>query len=138
MPRVFLVECDAELRTRLRDLLLKSGHEVLEFTNGKDVLEMYQRLRPDLVVTDLVMPEKEGLELLLELRRIVQNAKCIAMSESGPGGDAYLQVARKFGAKLTLSKPFTDAEFLAAVVSTLESESLVRGSSFQRPEIDSF
>ena len=127
MPKVFLVENDAELRTRLRDLLLKSGHEVMEFTNGKDVLEMYQRLRPDLVVTDLVMPEKEGLELLLELRRIVQNAKCIAMSETGPGGDAYLQVARKFGAKLTLSKPFTDAEFLSAVISTLESEPLVPG-----------
>jgi two-component system response regulator (stage 0 sporulation protein F) len=127
MPKIFLVENDAELRTRLRDLLLKSGHEVLEFTNGKDVLEMYQRLRPDLVVTDLVMPEKEGLELLLELRRIVQNAKCIAMSENGPGGDAYLQVARKFGAKLTLSKPFTDAEFLEAVISTLESDPLVPG-----------
>ena len=134
MPKVFLVENDAELRTRLRDLLLKSGHEVLEFTNGKDVLDMYQRLRPDLVVTDLVMPEKEGLELLLDLRRIVQNAKCIAMSEDGPAGDAYLQVARKFGAKITLSKPFSDAEFLEAVVSTLESEPLERGrhSGFRR------
>ena len=121
MPKVFLVEDDAELRTRLRDLLLRSGHEVLEFTNGKAVLEMYQRRRPDLVITDLVMPDKEGLELLLDLRRIVQNAKCIAMSENGPGGDAYLQAARKFGAKSTLSKPFTDEEFLEAVSSALES-----------------
>jgi CheY-like chemotaxis protein len=121
MPVVFLVEDDAELRTRLKELLLRSGYEVLEFTNGKDVLEMYQRRRPDLVITDLVMPEKEGLELLLDLRRIIQNAKCIAMSEAGPAGDAYLQVALKFGAKLTLSKPFTDEEFLGAVVSVLES-----------------
>jgi CheY-like chemotaxis protein len=121
MPVVFLVEDDAELRTRLKALLLKSGYQVLEFSNGKDVLEMYQRRRPDLVITDLVMPEKEGLELLLDLRRIVQNAKCIAMSEDGPAGEAYLQAARKFGARLTLSKPFSDAEFLEAVISTLES-----------------
>ena len=121
MAVIFLVEDEAELRTRLKELLLKSGYEVLEFTNGQDVLEMYQRRRPDLVITDLVMPEKEGLELLLDLRRIVQNAKCIAMSELGPAGDAYLQVARKFGAKRTLSKPFTDAELLDAVISTLES-----------------
>ena len=121
MAVIFLVEDDAALRARLRDLLLKSRHEVLEFTNGKDVLEMYHRRRPDLVITDLVMPDKEGLELLLDLRRIVQNARCIAMSETGRRGDAYLQAARKFGAKLTLSKPFTDAEFLEAVVSALES-----------------
>jgi len=120
MPVIFLVEDDAELRTKLRDLLLRSGHEVLEFNNGKDVLEAYQRRRPDLIITDLVMPEKEGLELLLDLRRLVQNAKCIAMSESGPVGEAYLEVALKFGAKLTLSKPFPDEEFLEAVNSTLE------------------
>ena len=121
MAVIFLVEDEAELRTRLKELLLKSGYEVWEFTNGKDVLDMYQRRRPDLVITDLVMPEKEGLELLLDLRRIVQNAKCIAMSEDGPAGEAYLQVARKFGAKLGLTKPFTDEEFLQAVVTVLES-----------------
>ena len=121
MAVIFLVEDEAELRTRLKELLLKSGYEVLEFTNGKDVLEMYQRRRPDLVITDLVMPEKEGLELLLDLRRIVQNAKCIAMSEDGPGGDTYLLIAQKFGAKLGLTKPFTDEEFLQAVVTVLES-----------------
>ena len=118
---IFLVEDDAELRTRLKELLVRAGYEVLEFTNGKDVLEMYQRRRPDLVITELVMPEKEGLELLLDLRRIVQNAKCIAMSESGPVGETYLHIAEKFGAKLTLAKPFTDAEFLQAVVTVLES-----------------
>ena len=121
MAVIFLVEDEAELRTRLKELLLKSGYEVLEFTNGKDVLEMYQRRRPDLVITDLVMPDKEGLELLLDLRRIVQNAKCIAMSEGGPGGDTYLLIAKKFGAKLGLTKPFTDKEFLEAVVTVLES-----------------
>ena len=121
MAVIFLVEDEAALRARLRGLLLKSGYEVLEFTNGKDVLEMYQRRRPDLVITDLVMPDKEGLELLLDLRRIVQNAKCIALSEGGPGGDTYLLIAQKFGAKLGLSKPFTDEEFLQAVVTVLES-----------------
>ena len=121
MAVIFLVEDDAELRLKLKELLVRSGYEVWEFTNGKDVLEMYQRRRPDLVITDLVMPEKEGLELLLDLRRIVQNVKCIAMSEAGPAGEAYLQAARKFGARLTLSKPFSDDEFLGAVVSALES-----------------
>ena len=121
MAVIFLVEDDAELRLKLKEILVRSGYEVWEFTNGKDVLEMYQRRRPDLVITDLVMPEKEGLELLLDLRRIVQNAKCIAMSEAGPVGETYLHIAEKFGAKLTLSKPFTDAEFLQAVVTVLES-----------------
>ena len=121
MAVIFLVEDDAELRTRLSELLLKSGHEVVEFTNGTDVPELYLLRRPDLVVTDLVMPEKEGLELLLDLRRIVPSATCIAMSEAGSPGDTYLFIAQKFGAKLGLSKPFTDEEFLQAVVTVLES-----------------
>jgi CheY-like chemotaxis protein len=121
MAVIFLVEDDAELRTRLKQLLLRSGYEVVEFPNGTDVLEMYRLRHPDLVITELVMPEKEGLELLLDIRRTVQNARCIAMSAGEPGGDTYLLIAQKFGAKLGLTKPFTDEEFLQAVGTVLES-----------------
>ena len=121
MPVIFLVEDDVSLRAMLRDCLMSSGYEVLEFTDGRGVVEMYQQQRPDLVITDIVMPEKEGLELILDLRRGDQNVKCIAMSEAGLDGETYLKIAQRFGVKHTLSKPFPVDEFLAAILSTLES-----------------
>ena len=120
MPCIFLVEDDAQLRAMLKEFLTGSGYDVSEFKDGRGVAEMYQQQLPDLVITDLLMPEKEGLELILDLRRIDRNVKCIAMSGRGPG-DIYLQTARKLGAAQILSKPFTQEEFLAAVRATLES-----------------
>src|SRR5687767_14027836 len=100
MASILLVEDDEQLRPMLKLVLERGGHQVQEAGNGKEALKIYLRHPTDLVVTDLVMPDKEGLETILELRRIYPDVKIIAMSGGGRtgGGQGYLELARKFGA----------------------------------------
>ena len=122
MASILLVEDDDQLRTMLKLLLISSGYEVGEASNGTRVCDMYQQQRFDLVITDLVMPEIEGLEVIMELRRRDQNVRIIAMSGGGQGGpEKYLRIAQKLGAKLILSKPFGNQEFLDAVRRVLDT-----------------
>lgn len=123
MPGVLLVEDDEQLRKLLKRLLTVSGYEVWEAQNGKGVGAMYEAHHPDLVITDVVMPEKEGLEVIMDLRRRDQKVKIITMSGGGQiDGEAYLLIARKLGVQHTLSKPFSNADFLNVVRLALESE----------------
>lgn len=116
MANVLLVEDDDQLRTMLRELLTGSGYEVWEAANGKQGCDLYREQRFDLVVTDLVMPETDGVGVIMELRRIDQNVRIIAISGGGQiKADPYLKIARKLGVLATLSKPFGNKEFLDAV-----------------------
>jgi CheY-like chemotaxis protein len=122
MARILLVEDDDQLRTMLKLLLAGFGHEVWEAPNGSRVNDMHQQQSFDLVITDLGMPDKEGLEVIMGLRRIDQNVPIIAMSGMGQGrAEEYLAIAQKLGAQLTLSKPFCNQEFLEAVCLALET-----------------
>ena len=122
MASILLVEDDDQLRTMLKLLLTSSGHEVQEESNGARVCEMYQEQRFDLVITDLVMPDIEGLEVIVELRRKDPNVRIIAMSGGGQGrAEAYLRIAQQLGAKITLSKPFGNQELLEAVRVVLDT-----------------
>jgi len=122
MASILLVEDDYQLRSMLNLLLTNSGYEVWETPNGTRVSHMHDQRRFDLVITDLVMPEKDGLEVIMELRRKNQNVRIIAMSGAGPGsGEVYLRAAQRLGADLTLSKPFGNQEFLKAVCLALET-----------------
>jgi CheY-like chemotaxis protein len=122
MASILLVEDDDQLRTMLKLLLTNSGYEVWEAPNGTRVCDMYQQQRFDLVITDLVMPDKEGLGVIMELRRRDQNVRIIAMSGGLQGrAEEYLRIAQKLGAQLTLSKPFGNQEFLEAVCLALET-----------------
>jgi DNA-binding response OmpR family regulator len=122
MARILLVEDDGRLRTTLKELLTSSGYEVWEAPDGTGVCDMYQQEHFDLVITDLVMPDIEGLEVIMELRRRDPAARIIAMSGGRKGrAESYLRIAQKLGAKRTLSKPFSNQEFLEAVRLALES-----------------
>jgi DNA-binding response OmpR family regulator len=121
MSSVLLVEDDDQLRAELKLLLIAAGYEVLEASSGKLVEHLYQQHHPDLVVTDLLMPDKDGLEVIMDLRRHDRSIRIIAMSEEGQRSPVVDQVARKFGAVSTLSKPFLDTEFVEAVRLALES-----------------
>jgi len=123
MASILLVEDDDQLRGELKKLLINSGYEVWEAPNGKGVCEMYRQNRFDLVITELVMPEKEGMELITDLRRLDKNARIIAMAGAEAGRElAYFRIARKLGAQHTLSRPFALPEFLRVVSLALESE----------------
>lgn len=116
MSRILLVDDDESFRKMLRITLGKMGHQVVEAPNGKEALKLFQDSPPDLVMTDLIMPEKEGLETIRELRRSNPMVKIIAMSGGGrvnPGD--FLKVAKILGANTVLAKPFTNEELTAAL-----------------------
>lgn len=122
VPNILLVEDEEQLRNLLNTVLTDAGYEVSEATNGTRVCDMHQQQRFDLVITDLLMPDKEGLSVITDLRRIDQDVRIIAMSGGEGGrGESYLKMAQKFGAQRTLSKPFSMDEFLETVRLTLES-----------------
>ena len=121
MASILLVEDDDQLRSMLKELLTRSGHEVSEAPDGRRVCEMHQQQHFDLVITDLVMPDIDGLAVIMELRLIDQNLRIIAMSGQRQGrAKEYLRIAQKLGAQHTLVKPFSNQEFLEAVGLALE------------------
>lgn len=121
MPNILLVEDEEQLRNLLKIVLVDEGYEVSEASNGTRVCDMHQQQRFDLVITDLLMPDKEGLSVITDLRCIDQDVRIIAMSGGEGGrGESYLKMAQKLGARRTLSKPFSIDEFLQTVRLTLE------------------
>jgi CheY-like chemotaxis protein len=122
MANILLVDDEEQLRSILRIVLESAGHQVEEAGNGKEAVESYRSRPADLLVTDIVMPEKEGIETIIQLRESYPNVKVIAMSGGGRTGDQnYLELARKLGANHVLAKPFSNSEFLAAVKLVLQS-----------------
>jgi len=112
---VILVIDDEEIiRVLLRSALEASGHEVTEATNGREGLDLYRKKPVDLVITDILMPELNGLDMLMELTREFLDAKVIAIS--GAGGERnVLDVAKLLGARRTFPKPFSILDLLSAV-----------------------
>jgi len=116
-----VVEDDKSVRELLREILKRAGHDVMAAGNGKEALSLYKKSPADLIITNILMPEKEGLETIQELRRENPDIKIIAISGGGQIGPAdYLEVARRFGAMRTFSKPFDRKELLKAVDDLLE------------------
>ena len=110
MPRILIVDDDAVIRELLAYVLKQEGYEVIEATNGAEGLQKYQAEPTDLVITDLMMPGMDGLELLKELRRVVPTPALIAIS----GDQAALMQARAFTSH-TFAKPLSIEQVLAAV-----------------------
>jgi DNA-binding response OmpR family regulator len=108
----------------IKKMLEKEGHDVDLATNGRDGLELFEKNKPDLLITDIIMPEKEGLETIFELRRKYPELKIIAISGGGSiGPDGYLPSAKIFGANIVMQKPLVLKEFLQAVASLLGENS---------------
>ena len=119
MPRILLIDDDDSFRSMLSKTLAHFGHTVIEARNGKEGLELFSHADADLIITDLIMPEKEGLELLMELREMRTAVKIIAMSGGGRNSAAdYLPIAKLMGAAKVLSKPFSN-EVLVATINEL-------------------
>ena len=116
MPRILLVDDDEPLRTLLRLVLVHMGYEVVEASNGKEAVKLLQPAPPDLVLTDIVMPEQEGLETITVVRRLHPAMKIIAMSGCGRiKAIDYLKIAKMMGADRVLAKPFSNAELTLAL-----------------------
>jgi DNA-binding response OmpR family regulator len=111
--RVLVIEDNAALRDGVRLALEAAGHAVVTASHGHEGLGYLNGHRVDLVVTDLFMPEMDGIEVIATLRRQFPGVKIVAMS-GRPGVD-YLKVARELGAARILRKPFAMDELLSAV-----------------------
>ena len=118
MLKILLVEDDELMRGSLRLGLTRAGHAVTEAENGKQALEAFRNQRPDIVVTDLIMPEVEGLETIKTIRTMDTVVKIIAMSGGGRmGPENYLPMAKCLGANHLLYKPFPIIDLLALLKS---------------------
>ena len=116
---ILIIDDDDLIRVLLRSALEEAGYEVTEAANGRQGLELYRYRPTDLVITDIVMPEMNGLDMLLALTREFLDAKVIAISGAGEEKNA-LDVAKLLGARQTFQKPFSLPHLLGAVRYELE------------------
>lgn len=117
MPRVLVIDDDIRVRELIVDTLSGEGHLVAEAVDGGDGLAKFRANPFDLIVTDLYMPEKEGLETIVELRREFPQLKILAISGART---EQLRVAKMLGADATLSKPFNLVDLLDVVEELLK------------------
>ncbi len=121
MFRMLIIDDDAETRLMLRETLEGVGYEVEESQNGTQGLSLYRRRPFHLIITDVFMPEKNGLEVVRQLRPESRILPIVAISGGGEiDSKEALPTARKLGASETLYKPFTREEILRAVESALQ------------------
>ena len=119
MACVLIVDDDELVRFTLREMLEAMGHEVSEAASGDACLEMQKATPFDVVVTDIIMPGREGIETVIELKRNYPDLRVIAISGGGRTHNmSYLEFASRLGADATLAKPFTSDELRAAVSGT--------------------
>ena len=116
IPRVLVVDDNADIRGMLQAQLEMEGFEVATAPDGACALALLGRQRTDLIITDLFMPDKDGIETIEEVRRKYPLAKIVAMSGwQSAQGPNYLDVAREIGALRTLRKPFDPDELVRIV-----------------------
>ena len=121
MAHILLIEDQDDLRTLLHRALEEQGHSVTVARDGHEALRLYRRGTVDLVITDIQMPERDGLEVLMELRRDAPGIKVIAMSGGGRtvSSAVALEMAIPLGATATLTKPFRLEELFEVVERSL-------------------
>ena len=116
MARILVIEDNMDVRSVIRQFLELAGHRVMVAANGLEGLKLFRQKPFDLIITDLIMPIKDGIETIMELRSEFPDVKTIAISGGGlVGPDTYLQLAESFGAACLLRKPFKKEELLKAV-----------------------
>ena len=119
MASILIIDDEEPVRALLRFALEAAGYEVTEAANGRQGLELYRQRRADLVITDIAMPELNGLDMILELMHEFLHTKVIAIS--GVGGEQnVLDAAKLLGARQTFQKPFSMPQLLRAVRYELE------------------
>ncbi|NOY44471.1 MAG: response regulator [Deltaproteobacteria bacterium] len=116
MAKILVVEDEEHVRDVVRQMLEQAGHEVEVAADGDQAMGVWERWRPDLVFTDILMPNKGGLVLIKDLRERAPRLPIVATSGGGRTGKLnFLSTARTFRGVVTLKKPFSRRELLDAV-----------------------
>ena len=121
MTWILVVDDDIEIREMLKQYLERAEYDVLVAQDGKVALKLHHETPVDLIITDIVMPEKEGLETIMEFRHHFPSVKVIAISGGGKiEANEYLKLAKALGAQKTFAKPFVIRELLEEVRKLLQ------------------
>ena len=123
MARILIIDDESQIRSMLRLMLERGGYEVIEAADGMEGIRQYRDNPADLIITDLIMPNKDGIGMIIELKKEFPKVKIIAMSGGGVNRpEGYLDGAKKLGATRTLTKPIDREEMLGAVKETLKDD----------------
>jgi len=127
MARILIIDDEPQIRSMLRLMLERDGYEVVEAPDGIEGIRAYRQKPADLIITDLIMPNKDGIGMIIDLQKEFPDVKIIAMSGGGLNKpEGYLKGAKKLGAACTLTKPIDREKMLRAVKDTIRgSESEV-------------
>ena len=121
MPGILIVEDEADLREMIAVSLTRRKFTVMEARDGKEAIMHFKPSITDLVVTDIIMPEEDGLKVIMKLREMKPSIRIIAISGGGKAGPAsYLNLAKALGADAVFPKPFSMNELVARIESLLD------------------
>lgn len=117
MARILIIDDDDMFRDMLKSMIEKNGYDVVSASDGKEGMDLYRKEPTDLIITDIIMPNKEGVELIFEFERDFPDAKIIAISGGGKGSaGGYLDAVSNIpNVKFAFQKPFPMDELLTAV-----------------------
>ena len=120
MENILIIDDETPIRSMVRLILERAGYTVREAQDGIEGIRVFRETPADLVITDLIMPNKDGIGMIIELKKDFPELKIIAMSGGGLNRpEGYLRGAQKLGAACTLSKPLNRNDLLRAVRDTL-------------------
>jgi DNA-binding response OmpR family regulator len=121
VPNILVIDDNASVRKAITLMLEGGGHCVTGAKDGTEGLRAFEELDPDLVIVDIIMPEKDGIEIIREMRRAKPEARIIAMTGGGRLTNLdFLKMARAFGAVDTLAKPIDPDDLVTRVEACLE------------------
>ena len=127
MARILIIDDEPQIRSMLKLMLERDGYEVVEASDGVAGIKVYRQNPADLIITDLIMPNKDGIGMIIDLKKEFPQVKIIAMSGGGLNKpDGYLKGAKKLGAAYTLTKPIKREEMLRVVRDILKVSPLPR------------
>jgi len=121
LASILIIEDDNEVREFLESVLTRAGYQTHTAANGREGVQVFRTGNFDLVITDIIMPEKDGIETIMDMKRERSDLRVLAISGGGRAEpDNYLESARLLGADATMKKPFTNQEIIATVKQLLE------------------
>ena len=117
MKRILVIDDDDQMRQMLKQTLERAEYEVIDASNGNEGVRRFKESKTDLIITDLIMPEKDGMETIIELNREFPDVKIIAISGGSRVMDPkdYLHYATQVGVTRTFTKPFDTKELLEVI-----------------------
>jgi DNA-binding response OmpR family regulator len=123
MQRILVIDDDDGIRAIVQLFLERKGYEVVCAADGEEGIRIFERASPQLIITDIIMPNKEGIGTIMQIRSRDSMIPIIAISGGARTDNIdFLQMARKLGANESLAKPFTPQELVAAVRRLLPAE----------------